>query len=40
MADAYWDKENAEQAYNNIKLIDKLISDIDKLPDLRTRDRL
>ena len=40
MADAYWDKENAEQAYNNIKLIDKLIENVDKLPDLRTRDRL
>ena len=40
MADAYWDKQNADQAYNNIKLIDRLIDDIDKLPDLRTRDRL
>ena len=40
MADAYWDKQNADQAYNNIKLIDRLISDVDNLPDLRTRNRI
>lgn len=40
MADAYWDKQNAEQAFNNIKLIDRLIDDIDNLPDLRTRNRI
>ena len=40
MADAYWDKENAQQALANIKLIDKLIDNVDKLPDMRTRSRL
>jgi hypothetical protein len=40
MADAYWDDQNAQQAEENIKMIDNLLADIDNLPSIRMRDRL